>query len=241
VIEIKTGGNVRLYIADNLPQVSIIQADMFFEQSGGTPGSIGWLDRGVNDIGWVQNQQGVLPGFHQPRHIALSNNLYFVAISDSAAGTLASNACQIAFNGGTFAGSNKGLTLKNTEALVMNNTALTDYLEVYLGFSSLHLIQTNVNIRMNSDGTIGKLIIADQNGVSNGKRLETVTLAAGTVTKANTSITANSVLFIANPALSGALLSPSYSYTISAGVGYTITSSDVADTSTLKVFVVENG
>jgi hypothetical protein len=241
VMEFQTNGATRLYIAEDKPQVSVLEADTFWEQNGTGKGSLGWLSSGLNDIGWVQGQQDVLPGFHQPRHIALSNNLYFVAISESASTNLSSGVSRFEFNGGTSGANNKAVDLKNVAAHRIINTATTDYLEIYLGLSGLQRMQTNVNFGLNSNGTIGKLCFTDINGNPNGKRLETVTLAAGTVTKGNTSITANSVLIISNGGLAGAALPPAYSYTISAGVGYTITSSDVTDTSVLKVTVLENG
>ncbi|HEV2243549.1 MAG TPA: hypothetical protein VGR98_21060 [Streptosporangiaceae bacterium] len=84
--------------------------------------------------------------------------------------------------------------------------------------------------------TIGKgLAVAE--GV-NAKQ-QTAVLVAGTVTVANTSITANSKLLLSRSTLGG---TPGHlSYTTTAGVGYTINSSSATDTSTVVVEILEPG
>ncbi len=241
ILEIHTAGNLRMYIADDKPQVSIIAADCFFEQMGGVYGSMGWLEINVNDIGWVEGQQDVNPGFTTPRHIALNGTIFFVAASDAPSTNLSSNLLQLSFNGGTIAGVNRQLNLKNADSFIMGNAGGANYMEIYMGQSGLTLIQTNLDIRMNSVGTVGRLIIADQNAAANGKRLQEVTLVGGTVIKSNNSVTANTVLIPINNGLAGATVPPSYSIAKSAGVGYTVTSSDPTDTSTITVFLIENG
>lgn len=236
--DFRTNGHSRLYIADDKPQVSIIKADTFFEQNSSPNGSIGWLDIGVNDIGWVQGQQDVLPGFHAPRNIALSNIIFFVANSDAAGSTLSSALAQFKFNGGTIAGADKGVTGQNFDFFHTKGSDNTSYFEQYLGAFGLKRAQTNLNFGMNSSGTFGKLAITDLNGNPNGKRLETVTLSGGSATVSNTSVSANTCFFheVRTPSNQGWL-----SFSPNAGVGYTVTSTNVLDASVIKVFLVENG
>lgn len=63
------------------------------------------------------------------------------------------------------------------------------------------------------------------------------TLVAGTITVANTSITANSIVLYARKTIGG--VAGNLSYTLNAGVGFTINSSNVADISTVSYFIIE--
>lgn len=68
-------------------------------------------------------------------------------------------------------------------------------------------------------------------------KVGTATLVGGTKTVANTSVTVNSHIFLSDSTPGGTLGQLSYSK--SAGVGFTITSSNVLDTSTIDWFIVE--
>lgn len=84
-------------------------------------------------------------------------------------------------------------------------------------------------------------------GGSNAKIGTGATLVAGTVTVSNTSVTANSRIFITKTASGGTLGAGGYTVTKSAGVSFTITSTDLAgatsilDTSVFDWFIVEQG
>lgn len=62
------------------------------------------------------------------------------------------------------------------------------------------------------------------------------TLASGTVTVASTAVTANSVIVMSNKTDGGTI--GTYTYTVSAGVSFTITSSNVLDTSVMAWILV---
>lgn len=67
--------------------------------------------------------------------------------------------------------------------------------------------------------------------------LHTVTLVAGTATVANPNITATSKLFLSRKTAGGTL--GDLSYTLNAGVGYTVNSTSNTDTSTVDVLIVK--
>ncbi|MBD0837362.1 right-handed parallel beta-helix repeat-containing protein [Streptomyces sp. TRM68416] len=92
------------------------------------------------------------------------------------------------------------------------------------------------------DGTADALRLGTPGGgiaIAEGTdaRLGAATLAAGTATIANTSITATSRVFLTRQAPGGTL--GHLSYTRDPGVGFTITSSDAGDTSTVEYLIVE--
>lgn len=62
------------------------------------------------------------------------------------------------------------------------------------------------------------------------------TLTAGTVTVNTTAVTANSVIVMSNKTDGGTI--GTYTYTVSAGVSFTITSSNVLDTSVMAWILV---
>lgn len=240
VLQIKTAGNSRLYIADDKPQFSVLGADIFLEEGdgGAIQGSIGALTPNASDIGYVERQQDVNFGFTPFRNIALSNDLYFIPSSEASSYDISSSAVPRLDFTGTIGSANTSFAWTNARAMKFYSNAAGDrYFEMYLGLSGLNFMQTNQDLCFNYDGH-GALIVCDSNASPNGKRLETVTLSAGSVVKSNNSVTANTVLMIScsNPSAQGFL-----SYTVSAGVGYTITSTSVLDASELKVFLIENG
>ena len=67
----------------------------------------------------------------------------------------------------------------------------------------------------------------------------TAVLVAGTVTVANTSVTVNSKIFLSRSTAGGTL--GHLSYTISAGVSFTINSTSATDTSTINYEIMEPG
>lgn len=69
------------------------------------------------------------------------------------------------------------------------------------------------------------------------QRAGTATLVAGTVTVANTTVTANTIIAQNVKTIGGAV--GTLSYTINAGVGFTINSSNAADTSTISYLLLE--
>jgi len=70
-----------------------------------------------------------------------------------------------------------------------------------------------------------------------GASMGVATLTAGTVTVANTAVSATSRIFLTRQAAGGTL--GHLTYTRDAGVGFTINSSDAADTSTVEYLIVE--
>lgn len=68
-------------------------------------------------------------------------------------------------------------------------------------------------------------------------RLHDAVLVGGTVTVANTSVTANTRILLSRQTTGGTL--GHLSYSISAGVGYTVTSSSGTETSTVTCFLME--
>lgn len=75
VIEIcSANGDVRLYIAKDFPQVSVIASDLWIEQNG-TGAGMALLTHNSTDCGWSSIQQAELPGVHAFRDIWLGRNL----------------------------------------------------------------------------------------------------------------------------------------------------------------------
>lgn len=70
-----------------------------------------------------------------------------------------------------------------------------------------------------------------------GQRAGNSTLVAGTVTVANTNITANSIIYVNHKTPGGTM--GFLSYTLNAGVGFTINSSNAADTSVVSYLIAE--
>jgi hypothetical protein len=69
------------------------------------------------------------------------------------------------------------------------------------------------------------------------QRAGNAVLVAGTVAVANTTVTANTVVMLTRKTAGGTI--GSLTYTLNAGVGFTINSSDPADTSTISYLLIE--
>lgn len=94
---------------------------------------------------------------------------------------------------------------------------------------------TTVSISNSINISAGKLL-----SVSSGsnQRAGNATLVAGAVTVSNTSVTANTVVILTRKISSGTIgMAPTY--TVSAGVSFTITSDNALDTSTFSYFLIE--
>ncbi len=92
-------------------------------------------------------------------------------------------------------------------------------------------VQCDNNFQMT---TAGKAI-SIKSGTN--QRAGNATLVGGTIAVANTTVTANTVVMM-SPKTAGGTLG-SYSYTLSAGVSFTINSSSAIDTSTISYFLIE--
>lgn len=71
------------------------------------------------------------------------------------------------------------------------------------------------------------------------QRAGNLTLVGGTKDVANTTVTANTLVFLTKKT-DGGTISSDVTYTLSAGVGFTVTSANGLDTSTFSYFLVEN-
>lgn len=96
----------------------------------------------------------------------------------------------------------------------------------------------DVNLLPNGTGKI-VLGLANQLRVTSGANQQAgdVVLVAGTVTVANTAVTANTKVIASRKVAGGAL--GFLTYTVSAGVSFTITSDSATDTSTVTYFLME--
>lgn len=114
------------------------------------------------------------------------------------------------------------------------------------------VISTDLLLIQRIDSTSGQYsprMITAQNLVGTvpfgSTRSGNATLASGTVTVANTSVTANSKVFLTRSGLNSSTGIGSLSVSINAGVGFTITSynalaaTETGDTSTVYWFIIE--
>ncbi len=116
----------------------------------------------------------------------------------------------------------------------------TYYVETYTDFVGLHLLQTNLDVRMNAtaaSGGPGRLIFADANGAPNGPRCFSVTLTGTTTTVTNATVDTNTVAHLdvrtsVNPGF--------LSHQPSAG-SLVITSTNASDNSVVMVTLIQNG
>lgn len=226
VMECYSGGNLKLYVSHDDPQVSAIAADFIIEIGGG----LFWDTHGLGDIGKSTYQDDILPAPRGPRDIYLKRNILWGDGSNASGMYYPSpgtSSIQHVFND-----------------VVFKNLANTRYLEMLL--TAADLIQTNCTVRLNATGSLGKLIFADVNGASNGPNASSLTLVSGVKTVANTSITANSIITLQLRTHSGTL-GAAVKVVPNAGVGFTATSvnadgsTNTADNSTYTWFVIENG
>lgn len=239
VIQFQTAGNNRLYVADDWPQVTTLGADLWMEpgDGGATQGSIGFFTGNLSDIGWVERQQVDLPGFKAPRHIALTNTLFFVPHAERTTSTLSSELAQIKYSG-TVAGLDRVLFMKNIEQFKLNGPGGNGYIEVFTGLTSLYKIQTNLDIwQIDSKYTTFHSTAAKARSGSS-------VLSSGTITVSNTTVTAKTKILI-QLLTPGGTLGTHYKYAISAATNFTITAVDTSgatvatDTSTVVWFMVE--
>jgi hypothetical protein len=77
--------------------------------------------------------------------------------------------------------------------------------------------------------------VAATEAALNGQAFGNATLVGGTIAVADTSITANSIIILGRKTIGGT--AGNLSYTLSAGVGFTITSSSGTDTSVISYHV----
>lgn len=99
-----------------------------------------------------------------------------------------------------------------------------------LSVNGTTMLQSNVWMSTNSS-----LVIAS----GPKQRAGNATLVAGTVTVANTSVTANTIVNLTRKT-AGGTIGTQITYTLSAGASFTITSDSAADTSTFSYFLLEN-
>lgn len=102
----------------------------------------------------------------------------------------------------------------------------------YIQFSSAGLATFGSGISIPSGKTIT---------ISSGtnKRAGNAPLVGGTVTVSNTTVTANTLVVLTRKT-SGGTIGTSITYTLSAGVSFTITSDNILDTSTFTYMLIEN-
>lgn len=125
----------------------------------------------------------------------------------------------------------------------VNNLTINDngVLFVFDGFNNNLRAASNVSLGLASSPWNGLYlgvgsILSLKSGTN--QRAGNATLVGGTVTVANTTVTANTVV-IHNYKTSGGTIGTSTTYTVSAGVSFTITSSNVLDTSVISYLLIE--
>lgn len=89
--------------------------------------------------------------------------------------------------------------------------------------TNLLILHTNISLSVSS-------------GIN--QRAGNATLVGGTLTVANTSVTANTLVMLSPKTVGGAI--GTYTYTLSAGASFTINSSSGTDTSVISYFLIEN-
>lgn len=217
------------------PQLTTLGADIWFEPAdgGGLAGGIACYPGQNCDFGYSAYQQGELPGFHQWRHMAFSGTMFFVPPSERASYTTASTTVLQMIRGGTVAGGNQTLQIKNLASFNWVSQDQTRYIEHYLGASGVFKTQQNMDMWVNDAKFVSYSSTAAK------ARTGDLTLSSGAVTVTNTNNDANDKLFL-QMKTPGGTLCHDYKYTISAGASFTVTavnadlSSCTTDTSTLS-------
>lgn len=92
-----------------------------------------------------------------------------------------------------------------------------------------------LNLTLAGTATIPILKVAS----GTNQRVGNAVLVGGTVTVANTTVTANTVIMLTRMT-SGGTIGTAITYTVSAGVSFTINSDNPLDTSTFTYFLIEN-
>lgn len=220
-------------------QVTTLNADIWMEpgSGGSAEGSLVYYNK-TGRIGWSVQQQDDLPGFHAPLDIALGRNLYFIPSGESTTLTLdGTDVTKLGFSG-TLAGGNQLLAWHNTKGMTWKSNAAGDkYLELYLGYSSINKMQTNVDVWINDAKFVSYSSTAAK------ARVGDLTLSSGTVTVTNTNNDANDKLFL-QMKTPGGTLCHGYKYSISAGTSFTVTAVNAdrtdctTDTSTLSWWLI---
>lgn len=119
-------------------------------------------------------------------------------------------------------------------------------------FARLHVrqVRTNAIARFDSSSTLNVVAILtnalfmQSNTVlqvksGGNQRAGNLTLIAGTLTVANTSVTASTIVMLTRKT-SGGTLGTAITYTLNAGVSFTVNSDSALDTSVFSYFLIEN-
>lgn len=217
-MEVLTNGNIRLYIADDFPQVSVIQADTFFEGGGGTPGGLCWLEHGQADIGRSTFQDLASPPPRGPRDIYYARNLRFGNGSTTA---------------GLYGGGNGASQSMIADFFKINPVSNNRYFECLLDVSGLHKLQTDCDFWFNDQSQIYFF----NSGTANIRRAGTATLVGGTVTIPNVTISNLTHVKLQRKTAGGT--TGDLTYTKSVGVNFTINSDSASDTSEVEWMLFE--
>lgn len=235
VFQFKTSGHSRVYIADNHPQLTLQNADLWFEpgDGGARQGSIAALDGDISDFGYSTLQQNDIPGFRPFRHVSWSGTMFWIPVADRSNYTIASTEVMQLQQAGNVSDGTQHLILSNVQGLVLHNSGGSRYLEIYLGQSSIFKMQTNVDFWVN-DAKFGFW-----NDNANLKRIGSTTLVSGTKTIGNASVAAKTTIVV--QAVSGGS-GPvgTYKVTKVGGTGFTIDSSDPTDNNVVEYVMFED-
>lgn len=165
------------------------------------------------------------------------------AVSFDAAGNL--SARSLAVNGGQASISNAGLaTFK--DMTINGGVALIDSAGAAQFANGSTLLNSNgsasfagLALEISNVGDLS-MAAASKLNISSGanQRAGNLTLIGGTKTIANTTITANTIIMLTRKT-SGGTLGTAITYTLNAGVGFTVNSDNVLDTSTFSYLLIE--
>lgn len=230
-MELRPNDEVTLYVAkgaDVYSQVSTINADIILEAGTGTLGSIWWDSHGVGDIGKTTRQATPFPYAQGPRDIWLARNIRFQTIGDT-------SSTSGLYYSGTVAGNNRRLRA-DFDRIDFTNGGY--YVEFHPN-AATNKMQTNLTFWLN-DGA-KQVFYSSSNGT---RQAHEATLSSGTVTVVNTTVTANSLIFVSRKTPGGTLCN-GYKYSVSAGTSFTITAVQAdgttctTDTSTVAWHIIE--
>lgn len=127
--------------------------------------------------------------------------------------------------------SNTNVTLL-TGRLQLGDSALIIQASTTAASDPAALVITTSGNNITLSGKAGGTVSVNGSSTAPVQNVGNATLVAGTVTVANTAVTASSELFLSRKTIGGT--TGTLSYTVSAGVGFTITSSSNTDTSVIS-------
>lgn len=232
-----TIGSTMVIAAPTITQGSDATGDLYYRNSSGK-----FTRLALGTVGKVLQSNGTLPvytAYAMPSSVLTTNGILYAStpttfsLSGNFKYTQATSSLSI-LNGGNIAIQSPSFS-KGLQVLTMICDTSTQTSKITGALKGIRIYgKTNLDLSISDTSVVLGVPLSIPQGVN--QRAGKATLSGGTITVANTTITANSIV---SPTPIGA--GTGYlNYTINPGVGFTIASSLITDTRVVSYIIVEN-